>query len=339
MYALARQALFCLDAERAHGLGLAGIAVAWRSGALSLLAPPITPLPVECMGLKFANPVGLAAGLDKNGEYINALAACGFGFLEIGTTTPRAQPGHPKPRMFRLKRAHAVINRLGFNNSGVDALVRNVQKAAFDGVLGINIGKNFDTPNESAAADYLHCLEKVYPHAGWVTINISSPNTQGLRELQGADALNGLLKALKSAQKKLKKKHKRHVPLALKVAPDLDLAQIDSIAALVIKHGFEALIAGNTTLSRDGVAGLANADEAGGLSGAPLLARSTEVLAAFAQRLRGKVALIGVGGVDSGAAALAKRAAGADAVQFYTGMIYRGPALIGECVEAWRAPA
>lgn len=339
MYGLLREALFRLDAERAHGVGLRGIQAAWRLGTLRLLAPRVPDLVTDCMGIQLRNPVGLAAGMDKNGECIQALAACGFGFVEIGTTTPRPQPGNSKPRMFRLPAARAVINRLGFNNLGVDALVENVRAAQFGGVLGINIGKNFDTPNERASEDYLHCLEKVYAHASYVTVNISSPNTKGLRDLQAASALDELLKTLKAAQRRLKKKHKRRVPLALKVAPDLEEAQIEVIADMVLRHGFEGLIATNTTLARDGVAGMTHADESGGLSGAPLREKSTAVLAAFSQRLQGKVSLIGVGGIDSGAAAVEKRNGGAAAVQFYTGMIYRGPGLIGECVEAWRAAA
>jgi dihydroorotate dehydrogenase len=338
MYGLARAALFQLDAERAHGLGLTALERAHRFGALKLLAPTVKPLPVEAFGLQFPNPVGLAAGMDKNGAYLDALAACGFGFIEIGTTTPRSQPGNPKPRMFRLPAAGAVINRLGFNNAGVDALIANVKRARFEGVLGINIGKNFDTPNDRAADDYLHCLERVYPFASYVTVNISSPNTKGLRDLQGGQALGELLKQLKQRQQSLKRKHKKRVPLLLKVAPDLNEAQIDVIANAVRTHRFEGLIATNTTLDRSAVVGLNHADEAGGLSGRVLLESSTAVLKAFRERLPRSIALIGVGGIDSGAAAVAKKAAGAALVQFYTGMVYRGPQLIGECVEALRAP-
>jgi len=337
VYSLARHALFRFDAERAHGLGLLAIESAYRLRALALLAPSVPACPLSAMGLNFPNPVGLAAGMDKNGAHVRALAACGFGFIEIGTTTPRAQPGNAKPRMFRLESARAVINRLGFNNLGVDSLVDNVRRAQFDGVLGINIGKNFDTPNERAADDYLHCFEKVFPYASYVTVNISSPNTRGLRDLQSAKALGGLLKTLKASQKRLARRLKRRVPLVLKVAPDLSPAQIESIARLVVQHGIEGLIASNTTLEREGVEGLPYANEAGGLSGAPLLARSNDVLGAFADALKGRVCLIGVGGIDSGAAAAQKRALGAQLVQFYTGMIYRGPGLIGECVEAMRA--
>jgi dihydroorotate dehydrogenase len=289
------------------------------------------------MGIDFPNRIGLAAGLDKNGEAIDGLAALGFGFLEVGTVTPRPQPGNPKPRLFRLPERQAIINRMGFNNRGVEALLDNVAGSRFaarGGVLGINIGKNFDTPIERAADDYLACFERVYPHAAYVTVNISSPNTKNLRQLQGASELDPLLGALKEAQARLAQRHGRHVPLALKIAPDLEPAQIDDVAALLRRHRVEAVIAGNTTLSRAGVEGSRHAHEAGGLSGAPLFERSTAVVAQLARALAGEVPIVAAGGVISGAQARAKLAAGAVLVQLYTGLIYRGPSLVRECVAA-----
>jgi dihydroorotate dehydrogenase len=337
MYALARPFLFCLDAERAHDLALASIEAAWRTGAAPLLATRPKPLPVEAFGLHFDNPVGLAAGLDKNGAYVDALAALGFGFVEVGTTTPRAQPGNPKPRMFRLPEHEAVINRLGFNNGGVDALVRNVERAKFGGVLGINIGKNKDTPNERAVDDYLHCLERVYARASYVTVNISSPNTQGLRDLQEEETLRRFVGTLREAQERLAARHGARKPMLLKIAPDLSEAELDAIAEVLLAAGVDGLICTNTTIDRAAVAGHRHADEAGGLSGKPVFAKSTQVLRGMAQRLGGRIPLVGVGGIVGGGDAAAKIAAGATLVQFYTGMIYRGPGLIGDCVEAIRA--
>jgi dihydroorotate dehydrogenase len=280
--------------------------------------------------------VGLAAGLDKNGEYIDALAALGFGFIEIGTVTPRPQPGNPKPRMFRLVGHEALINRLGFNNDGVEKLLANVERSHFRGVLGINIGKNFDTPIEKAADDYLACLDAVYSKASYVTVNISSPNTKNLRDLQSQEKLDELLSAITERRKSLAKKHGATKPIAVKVAPDLDDAQVDAIASLAIKHGIDALIATNTTISRDGVESDPRSAETGGLSGKPLMSRSTAVLAKLARALGGAVPLIGVGGIMSGADAHAKIAAGASLVQIYTGFIYRGPGLIGDARRALR---
>ena len=291
-------------------------------------------LPREVMGLSFDNPVGLAAGLDKNGEYIDALAALGFGFIEVGTVTPRPQPGNPKPRLFRLTDHEALINRLGFNNGGLDAFLANVKHARYRGVLGLNIGKNFDTPMESAVDDYLTCLRGVYPHASYVTVNISSPNTKGLRDLQSAAQLDKLLAALKAEQRALERTHAKPVPLLLKIAPDLDAAAIKNIAGLTQTHGFDGIVATNTTLSRDGVEGHRHAQEAGGLSGRPLFERSTEVLRQLAKAVRGNLPIIGVGGILSGADAMAKIDAGASLVQIYTGFIYRGPDLIRDCVKA-----
>jgi len=339
MYGLAKPLLFCLDAEKAHHLALGSIELAYRSGMNPLLAAKPEPLPTRVFGIDFPNPVGLAAGLDKDAAHIDALASLGFGFIEVGTTTPRPQAGNPKPRMFRLPEHQAVINRLGFNNGGVDALLRNVGRARFSGVLGINIGKNRDTPNEDAAEDYLHCLERVYPAASYVTVNISSPNTQGLRELQQGDALRRLIGALRESQESLASKHGARKPMLLKIAPDIDDAQMDAIAGVLLDAEVDGLICTNTTIDREGIKGHRLAGEAGGLSGAPLMAPSTEVLRQMAKRLGGRVPLIGVGGILSGDDAAAKFDAGASLLQFYSGMVFRGPTLIAECVEALRRRA
>ncbi len=337
MYALARSLLFRLDAERAHALSLKAIEAAYRSGVNPLLALRPAALPVRVFGIDFTNPVGLAAGLDKNADHVDALAALGFGFIEVGTTTPRAQAGNPKPRMFRLPGHEAVINRLGFNNGGVDALVANAERARWSGVLGINIGKNKDTPNERAVDDYLYCLERAYARASYVTVNISSPNTQGLRDLQGEDALRRLLGELCDARERLAGVHGQRKPILLKIAPDLVEAELDAIAEVLLAGTIDGLICTNTTIARDGIAGAAQADEAGGLSGRPLFASSTRVLAGMHRRLGDRLPLVGVGGILGGSDAIAKIEAGASLVQFYTGMVYRGPALIGQCVEALRA--
>ncbi|AKC85584.1 quinone-dependent dihydroorotate dehydrogenase [Pseudoxanthomonas suwonensis] len=337
MYSLARPLLFTLDAERAHGLGLGALDLAWRSGGIGLLARPRVPLPTKLLGLVFPNPVGLAAGLDKNGEHIDALLALGFGFIEVGTVTPRAQPGNPRPRMFRLVGDEALINRLGFNNAGVDALVRNVERAQRkDGLLGINIGKNKDTPNEDAASDYLHCLERVYPLADYITVNISSPNTAGLRELQEEQALRRLVGTLREAQERLAARHGKRVPVLVKVAPDLSDADIDAAARVLSDLAVDGVVATNTTVARTAVHGHRHAREAGGLSGAPLMGQATLVLRRLRTRLPESIPLVGVGGILSGADAVAKMAAGASLVQCYTGLVYRGPELIGECVDAMR---
>lgn len=334
MYSLVRPLLFALEPETAHHFTLDAYAGLARLG----LAPAAAPAPAACarevMGIRFPNPVGLAAGLDKNGAYIDALARLGFGFLEVGTVTPRPQPGNPRPRMFRLPAARAVINRLGFNNDGVERLVENVKRARYRGVLGINIGKNADTPLERAADDYVACLRAVYPVASYVTVNVSSPNTRDLRQLQQGPALDDLLGALKSEQRKLAGMHSRHVPLAVKIAPDLDAGEIAGMAEAFRRHRVDAVIATNTTTARDGVAGSPHAAEAGGLSGAPVTERSTRVVRELAQALRGATPVIGVGGILSGADARAKIAAGASLVQLYTGLVYRGPGLVRECVEA-----
>ena len=336
MYSLARPFLFCLDAEKAHDLGLAALEAAYRTGLNPLLASRPAPLPTRVFGIDFPNPVGLAAGLDKNAAHIDALAALGFGFIEVGTVTPRPQPGNPKPRMFRLPEHEAVINRLGFNNGGVDALLRNVEKAKFSGVLGINIGKNKDTPNERAVDDYLYCLDRVYARASYVTVNISSPNTQGLRDLQEEEALKRFLGRLRERQELLAAEHGKRTPMLLKIAPDLREEEMDAIAEVVLAAGMDGLICTNTTVARDAVVGDRHAGEAGGLSGRPVFARSTAVLRGMAQRLGGKLPLVGVGGILDGSDAVAKIAAGAILVQCYTGLVYRGPALVGACVEALR---
>lgn len=340
LYPLLRTVFFSLDAETAHGLGLFGVDLLRFSRLGCMLAGAVPGDPVRVMGIDFPNRVGLAAGLDKNGDHIDALAALGFGFIEIGTVTPRPQAGNPRPRLFRITEKQAIINRMGFNNEGVDQLLINVAGADFPrrgGVLGINIGKNADTPIEKAAADYLFCLERVYPVASYVTVNISSPNTRQLRELQQDDALDALLASLKRAQARLADLHGRYVPLALKIAPDLDDLQIVAIASLLKRHRMDAVIATNTTVSRAGVEGLANAGQAGGLSGAPLAAAATAVVGRLAAALAGEVPIIGVGGILSGADAAAKIAAGASLVQFYTGLIYRGPQLIAEAARALAA--
>ncbi|MCB1776472.1 MAG: quinone-dependent dihydroorotate dehydrogenase [Candidatus Competibacteraceae bacterium] len=292
--------------------------------------------PVQVMGLRFPNPVGLAAGLDKNGECIRAWETLGFGFIEIGTVTPRPQPGNPKPRMFRLPKAQALINRMGFNNQGVDYLVEQTRRADFKGVLGINIGKNTDTPVAQATEDYLLGLRKVYPWASYVTVNISSPNTPGLRDLQYGEALNQLLVALKAEQQRLADRYGRYVPLAIKIAPDLTDTDLVTVGEALLRYGLDAVIATNTTFSRAGVEHLPHAGETGGLSGAPLMTRSTEIVRRLANILQGELPIIAAGGILSGADAAAKIAAGASLIQLYTGLIYRGPVLIRESVEAIR---
>ena len=334
MYPLIRPALFVLDPETAHHATLDALKGAHCLGALPLLVKRIAGDPCTVMGLTFPNPVGLAAGMDKNGGYIDALAALGFGFIEIGTVTPRPQPGNPKPRLFRLPGAQAIINRMGFNNNGVDALVENVKRAKFRGILGINIGKNADTPIEKAADDYLICLRKVYTHASYIAINISSPNTKNLRQLQGGDELDALLSKLKAEQAHLAELHKKYVPLALKIAPDLDPEQIRQIAALLIRHRIDGVIATNTTLSRNGVENLPHGNEAGGLSGSPVREKSTAVIRQLTAELNGALPIIGAGGIMKGEDALEKMQAGASLVQLYTGMIYRGWDLVEECAAA-----
>jgi dihydroorotate dehydrogenase len=336
VYALAKPFLFCLDAERAHDLALIAFETAYRTGLVPLLSAKPAPLPTRVFGFDFPNPVGLAAGLDKNGAHIDALAALGFGFIEIGTTTPRAQSGNPKPRMWRLPEHEAVINRLGFNNDGVDALVRNAERAKFSGVLGINIGKNKDTPNERAIDDYLFCLERVYARATYITVNISSPNTQSLRDLQEEETLKRFVGTLREAQERLASQHNVRKPMLLKIAPDLSDAELDGIADVLLGSAIDGVICSNTTIDRNLIEGAQHAEESGGLSGKPLFEKATSVLRKMVDRIGRKIPVVGVGGILSGVDAAAKVDAGASLIQFYTGMVYRGPNLIEECVESIR---
>ena len=334
LYDLLRPAIFALDAEKAHHLSIKTLAAA---GRLKGASPPAAGTPMRVMGIDFPNRVGLAAGLDKNGEAIDGLSGMGFGAIEIGTITPRPQPGNPKPRLFRVPEAQGIINRMGFNNAGVDALLRNVaasQYARRGRVLGINIGKNFDTPIEKAADDYLICLDKVYAAASYVTVNISSPNTKNLRDLQRDDALDDLLGRIMARRDQLAERHGSKKPIVLKIAPDLDETQIQGIADALRRHRVDGVIATNTTLSREGVEHLPNGMEAGGLSGAPVFRKSTEVVRQLAQRLQGELPIIAAGGILSGADARAKIDAGAVLVQVYSGLIYRGPCLVAEVARA-----
>jgi len=333
LYSLLRPLLFKFDAETAHHLTLDGLQMAQKLRLISLIAPKIPCKVRTVMGLDFPNPAGLAAGLDKNGTCIDALAALGFGFIEIGTVTPRPQPGNPKPRLFRIPQANAIINRMGFNNDGVDNLIENVKKSRYQGILGINIGKNFDTPIENAAEDYLIGLRKVYPYASYITVNISSPNTKNLRQLQQSDELSALLEQLKTEQDKLATQHGKYVPIALKIAPDLETIQVIEIAELLIKHKIDAVIATNTTLSREGVEQFPLGSETGGLSGAPVRTKSTAIIKQLSLALQKKVPIIGVGGIMNGLDAEEKMKAGASLVQVYSGLIYRGPELVKEVVQ------
>ncbi len=339
LYALARPLLFSLDPETAHNVTLPALRRAAALGLTGVVRKP-KPDPRTVMGITFPNPVGLAAGLDKDGAYIDGLAALGFGSIEIGTVTPRAQPGNPRPRMFRLPAARGIINRMGFNNGGVDAFVANVQASRFyqdrQGVLGLNIGKNADTPIERAADDYVACLQKVYPYASYVTVNISSPNTKNLRQLQGASELDALLSQLKEEQSRLADKYGHYVPLALKIAPDVDGDQIRNIGGALVRHRIDGVIATNTTLARRDVEGMRHAAEQGGLSGAPVFEQSNIVIRALKAEVGDAVPIIGVGGILSGRDAKAKIDAGAQLVQLYSGLIYRGPALVRECADALR---
>lgn len=330
-YGLARPFLFSLDAENAHLLALRA------AGLAALFAPPVKRAPVRAMGLDFPNPIGLAAGMDKHAEHIDALAALGFGFIEVGGVTPRAQPGNPRPRLFRIEAKEAIINRFGFNSVGLDAFTANMRRARWKGVVGVNLGKNADTLPELAVEDYAIGLERVYELSSFVTINVSSPNTKGLRTLQEANQLDALLARLTRLREALAERHGKKVPLVVKVAPDLSAAEIQGIADAVRRHGIEGLIATNTSTGREGVEGLPHANEAGGLSGAPIRAKATAVLRAFAAALKGEVTLIGSGGVMTGADAREKFDAGAALVQLMSGLVYRGPDLVAECASAYRA--
>jgi dihydroorotate dehydrogenase len=334
LYKLMRTVMFQLEAEKAHHLGLKGLGLVQMSGLSSLLYPKVESSPVTVMGIDFPNSVGLAAGLDKNGDYINALSAIGFGFIEIGTVTPRPQAGNPKPRLFRLPEAQAIINRMGFNNLGVEHLVEQVKIAKQDAIIGINIGKNFDTPVEKAVDDYLIGLRKVYSSADYVTINISSPNTPGLRTLQFGESLNELLSALKEEQNALHQQHQRYVPMAVKVAPDLNADEVKQLARAFEQFEIDAVIATNTTMSREGVMGLPFSGEMGGLSGSPVFEKSTEIVRQFRQELPQNLPIIAAGGIMSGKDAVAKLDAGAELVQIYSGFIYQGPKLVSDIVHA-----
>ncbi|HZJ94951.1 MAG TPA: quinone-dependent dihydroorotate dehydrogenase [Thiopseudomonas sp.] len=334
MYSLSRRLLFKLSPETAHELSIDLLGAAGRLGLTKRLIKQPSALPVNVMGLDFPNPVGLAAGLDKNGDAILGLSGLGFGFIEIGTVTPRAQPGNPKPRLFRLPAAEGIINRMGFNNHGVDYLLSRVNKAKFDGVLGINIGKNVDTPVENAADDYLICLDKVYNSASYITVNVSSPNTPGLRSLQFGDSLKRLLDTLRERQEDLTVLHGKRVPLAIKIAPDMTDEEIVTVANILVETGMDAVIATNTTTSRVGVEGMLHADEAGGLSGAPVREQSTHVVRVLADTLAGRLPIIAAGGITEGQHAAEKIKAGASLVQVYSGFIYKGPKLIRESVDA-----
>lgn len=336
MYNFIRPLLFALDAETAHGLTLYGLDVAHRSNFTHLLAKPPAELPTTAFGIRFPNPVGLAAGLDKNADHLDALGALGFGFVEVGTTTPRPQPGNDKPRMFRLPNHQAVINRLGFNNAGVDALVRNVQKSSYRGVLGINIGKNKDTPSDKAVDDYLFCLERVYALASYITVNISSPNTQGLRDLQQEATLRRFIDTLREAQERLGSQSGARKPMLLKIAPDLSETELDAIADVLLAAKVDGVICTNTTIDHSAVAGDPHGNETGGLSGKPLFERSTAVLRGMRKRVGSQLDIIGVGGILDGSDAAEKTDAGASLVQIYSGMVYRGPALVAECVDEIR---
>ena len=333
LYRLARTGFFQLDAEKAHDLAIQNFKRFTGTPVDLLYRQQLPHRPVEVMGLTFKNPVGLAAGLDKNGECIDAFGAMGFGFVEVGTVTPRPQAGNDKPRLFRLVEAEGIINRMGFNNLGVDNLIENVKRSNYDGILGINIGKNKDTPIEKGAEDYLICMEKVYQYAGYIAVNISSPNTPGLRSLQYGEALDELLAELKTKQAELEQKYGKYVPLALKIAPDLSDDEISQICESLIKNKIDGVIATNTTLDRSIVEGMKHADEAGGLSGRPVQSRSTEVVRKLHEELGDKLPIIGVGGVDSYVAAKEKMMAGAKLVQVYSGFIYKGPSLVSDIVK------
>jgi len=334
MYTHLRDLLFKLDAETSHEFSLDLIGAAERLQLLKFFMSDIPPNPVEVMGITFPNPVGLAAGLDKNGDYFNALGLMGFGFVEIGTITPRPQAGNPKPRLFRIPEAQAIINRMGFNNKGVDHLIAQVKQRRYKGILGINIGKNATTPVENAADDYVICMQKVYAHADYITVNVSSPNTQGLRDLQFGDSLNRLLETIKIEQAKLQILHGRYVPVAVKIAPDMDSEAVSQVAQTLLAQNIDGVIATNTTIGREGVETFQTSEETGGLSGFPVRDKSTRVISALYAELGDRLPIIGVGGITDGESAAEKIKAGAKLVQIYSGFIYRGPALIGEAARA-----
>ena len=333
-YQLARQLMFCADAEKSHHFALGSLKALQHTPANLLWRQQLNTKPVTVAGIRFDNPVGLAAGLDKNADCIDAFAQMGFGFIEVGTVTPRPQVGNDKPRIFRLPAANAIINRMGFNNKGVDYLVENVKKARYNGVLGINIGKNKDTPNEQGKDDYVYCMRKVYQHASYITVNISSPNTPGLRDLQFGDALLDLLQTVKNEQLDLAARYGKYVPVFVKIAPDMDEVAVQQVADTLRQSQMDGAIATNTTLDRTLVQGLEFANEMGGLSGAPVREKSTTVIRQLRDAVGAGFPIIGVGGIDSAAAATEKFAAGADLVQVYTGFIYQGPGLIKAIVNS-----
>lgn len=334
LYPLTRSLMFALEAEKSHNIALKGMNLAAVLGLPKLLGAEKHYAPTEVMGIKFPHPVGLAAGLDKNGGAIDGLASMGFGFLEVGTVTPRAQAGNPKPRIFRIPEHSAIINRMGFNNDGVDTLLKNIDRARFKGVLGINIGKNKDTPNERANDDYLYCLRKVYSRASYITLNLSSPNTPGLRTLQFGESLNSLLEVLKNEQAKQALLHDKYVPIAVKIAPDLTEEEVAMVASSLKTYEIDGVIATNTTLSRQGVEDSIVQHEAGGLSGSPVRNQSIRIIRNLARELQGSVPIIGVGGISEGFDAAEKIEAGASLVQIYSGFIYKGPSLISDSVRA-----
>lgn len=334
MYTLIRRVLFLFPAEFSHNLGLKGLKLVYRLGLVSLLASRGKNKTVEAFGLRFSNQVGLAAGLDKNGDYIDALGSLGFGFIEVGTVTPKAQSGNPKPRLFRLSKQGALINRMGFNNKGVAHMVKRLKHRRFKGVVGVNIGKNYSTPLEQAHEDYLFCLRELYPFADYIVVNLSSPNTPGLRALQFGEGLNSLLSVLKTEQKVLSDKYEKYVPLLLKVAPDINAKECEDIAQALLYYKMDGVIATNTTITRNGVEESKYCDEAGGLSGTPLENLSMDTVRNLHRQLRGVIPIIGVGGIHDYASAERKYKAGANLLQLYTGFIYRGPKLITEAIEA-----
>ncbi|KKM85403.1 hypothetical protein LCGC14_1289420 [marine sediment metagenome] len=334
LYRFFRPLIFRLDAEKAHHIGMMSLDWMELTGLSWLLTRNLKSKPVRVMGLTFPNALGLAAGLDKNGDHIESLAALGFGFVEIGTVTPRPQPGNPKPRLFRLPEAQGIINRMGFNNLGVDHLVAQVKASSANTLIGINIGKNFDTPVEKAVDDYLISMDKVYEHADYITINISSPNTPGLRTLQFGESLDNLLASLKTRQAELAKQHQKYVPMAVKVAPDLSHEEVDELARAFNKHQIDAVIATNTTMDRSKVSGLDNADEVGGLSGGPVFEKSTEIVRLFRSKLSQELPIIAAGGIMSADDAIEKLDAGAALVQIYSGLIYQGPSLVRHIIQA-----
>lgn len=333
-YDLARRFMFTRDAEWAHEFALSNLRRFAHTPLNAAWSQQLQNKPVNFLGLEFKNPVGLAAGLDKNAECIDAFSQMGFGFVEVGTVTPRAQAGNDKPRIFRLPQSNAIINRMGFNNKGVDNLVNNVKNAKYTGILGINIGKNKDTPNEQGKDDYIHCMRKVFEHASYITVNISSPNTPGLRDLQYGAALDNLLQSLKNEQLDLIAKHNKQVPMLVKIAPDLDQVQIEQVSESLLNNQIDGVIATNTTLERSAVMGQKYADEAGGLSGAPVRERSTMVVSELKRLTQGKLPIIGVGGIDDAQSAQEKLNAGANLVQVYTGFIYKGPQLVKSIVDS-----